>query len=163
MKRFFRMILATTVALSIFAGSAANAEEKGLEGKWVLTKRKLPDGTILRPPQVLGQFSVHRGLNQLVVFWPMPNGNSASLSAINKWEWSESQVAVTPILMVFDDGSGKPPVYAVGGDVKRSPVTRNGGVVSFQHPTDPPFNVWDGDHMTATLDGVFVDYWERLP
>jgi len=162
MKISYGMIITLTVVLAVFAGSPAFAQDEGLEGKWVLTKRKLPDGTILRPPQVQGQFSVHRGLNQLVVFWPMSNGSSASLSSISKWEWSESEVAVTPFLMIFDDGSGKPPAYSVGGDTKRSPVTRNGGVVSYQHPTDPPFNVWDGDHLTATFEGVFVDYWERV-
>jgi hypothetical protein len=101
-------------------------------------------------------------VNQLIVFWPMPDGKLASLSEISKWEWSEAEVAVTPILVIFDDGSGKPPVYAVSGETKRAPVTRQGGSVSYQHPIDPPFVVREGDKLTATLEGVFVDYWERV-
>jgi hypothetical protein len=34
--------------------------------------------------------------------------------------------------------------------------------VSYQHPIDPPFIVWEGDKMTATLDSAFVDYWEKV-
>ena len=102
------------------------------------------------------------GINQLIVFWQTPDGKPASLSEISKWEWSESEVAATPLLVVFDDGSGKPPVYVVGGETKRTPVTRQGGRVSYQHPIDPPFVVRDGDKLTATLEGAFVDYWERV-
>jgi hypothetical protein len=29
-------------------------------------------------------------------------------------------------------------------------------------PFDPPSVVYEGDKLTATLEGAFVDYWERL-
>jgi hypothetical protein len=102
------------------------------------------------------------GVNQLIVFWPTPDGKSASVSSLSKWQWSEAEVAVTPLLVVFDDGSGNPPVYVVGGEMKRAPVTRQGARVSYQHPIDPPFIVREGDKLTATLEGVFIDYWERV-
>jgi hypothetical protein len=160
MKLMTQRVLRILAVLALLGSFETFAD--GLEGKWVLVKRMLPDGKVLTPPAVLGQFSIQNGLNQLVVFWPMPNGNSASLSSINKWDWTRTLVTVTPILSIFDDGSGKPPVYTVGGSQKSSPISRNGNIVSYQHPTDPPFNVWDGDKLTATFEGVFVDYWERV-
>ncbi len=75
---------------------------------------------------------------------------------------SDTEVVSTPVLVVFDDGSGKPPVYMVGGETKRSPVTKRGARVSYQHPTHPPFVVWEGDKLTATLQGAFTDYWEKV-
>jgi len=90
------------------------------------------------------------GVNQLVVFWPTPEGKSASISQISKWEWSDTQVAVTPVLVIFGDGSGKPPVYTVGGEAKRMPVTRQGARISYQHPINAPFIVREGK-PTATV------------
>jgi len=53
-------------------------------------------------------------------------------------------------------------VYTVGGETKRAPVTRQGAQVSYQHPIDPPYVVREGDKLTATLEGAFIDYWERV-
>ena len=153
-----RLIVALIISLALCTGIYA----ADMDGTWRLVSRKLPDGTVLSPPTVQGMSSTKNGMNQLIVFWPAPDGSSASLSSISKWEWSETEVAATPMLVIFDDGSGKPPVYAVGGETKRMPVTRHGGQMSYQHPIDPPFIVWDGNKMTATIEGVFVDYWERV-
>jgi len=134
----------------------------GPEGTWHLVMRKLPDGTVQTPPTVQGRFTVKNGVTQLIVFWPTPEGKPASLSEISRWEWSDTDVAATPLLVIFDDGSGKPALYGVGGETKHAPVSRQGGRVSYQHPIDAPFIVWEGDKMTATLDGEFIDYWEKV-
>jgi hypothetical protein len=146
-------------ALIAYLAFVVLARAGDIDGTWRLVMRKLPDGTVQTPPAVHGMFSIKNGLNHIIVFAPTPSGKPGCLSEISKWEWSESEVAVTPILTVFDDGSGKPPVYATGGETKRTPVSREGNRVSYQHPIDPPFVVWEGDKLTATLKGVFVDYW----
>lgn len=150
---------------SLMLGGSAYAGD--LDGTWRLVMRRLPDGTVQTPPTVQGRFTTKNGVNQLIVFWPTPEGKPASLSAITKWEWSDNEVAATPLLVIFDDGSGKAPVYAVGGETKRMPITRQGGRVSYQHPIDPVFIVWEGgvsetSRMTATLEGGFVNYWEPV-
>src|SRR5262245_46283328 len=85
---------------------------------WRLVMRKLPDGTVQTPPTVQGTSTFKNGVNQLLVFWRTPDGRPASISQISKWEWSDTEVAVTPILMIVDDGSGKPPVYVSAGERK---------------------------------------------
>ena len=132
------------------------------DGTYRLVMRKLSDGTVLTPPAVQGMGTFKNGVYQLIVFWHTPDGKPASLSSLSKWAWSETEVAATPLVVIFDDGSGKPPVYAVGGETKRVPVTRQGARVSHPHPIDPVFMVWEGDKETATLEGVFVDHWERV-
>ena len=129
---------------------------------WKLTMRKLPDGTTLTPPAVYGASTFKDGVNQLLVYWHTPEGKPASLSQISKWEWTEAEVAVTPVLMIIDDGSGKPPVYLSGGDRKTAAIARRGGQLAYQHPINAPFIVREGDKFTATLEGVFTDYWERI-
>ena len=132
------------------------------DGTYRLVMRKLSDGTVLRPPAVHGMGTFKNGLYQLTLFWSSPDGKPASLSRISKWEWSETEVAATPLVFFIDDGSGAPPVYEWGGETRRVPVTRQGGRVSHQHPLDPVFMVWDGDKETATIEGVLVDTWERV-
>jgi len=146
--------------ISLVCSAFAQADD--LEGTWRLVMRKLPDGSAQTPPTVYGMSSFKNGVNQLIVFWPTPDGKPASISQIPKWDVSETEVAVTPVLVIFDDGSGKPPTYTVGGERKSSPVTKQGGRVSYQHPINAPFIVREGDKSTATLEGVFVDYWERV-
>lgn len=132
------------------------------DGTYRLVMRTLSDGTVLTPPAVQGMGTFKKGVYQLLVFWRTPDGKPASLSSISKWEWSDTEVAATPLALMIDDGSGKPPVYAAGGETKRVPVTRQGGRVSHPHPLDPVFMVWEGDEETATMEGVFVDHWERV-
>jgi len=153
-----RFVSGVLLALALSAFAYAD----GPEGTWNLVMRKLPDGTVLTPPTVQGRFTFKNGVNQLIVFWPTPDGKPASLSEISRWEWFETEVAATPLLVIFDDGSGKLPVYAMGGDTKRAPFTKQGGRLSYQHPIDAPFIVWEGDKLTATLEGVFIDYWEKV-
>jgi len=150
------------VGLILSLGLCGYASAEDLDGTWQLVMRKLPDGTVQTPPAVQGRFTVKNGVAQLVVFWPTPNGTPASLSELSRWEWSENEVAATPLLVIFDDGSGKPALYAVGGETKRTPVARQGARVSYQHPIDAPFIVWEANKLTATLEGEFVDYWERV-
>jgi hypothetical protein len=152
--------LASGVVLFFAVWGLAYAD--GPDGTWQLVMRKLPDGTVQTPPTVQGRFTVKNGVTQLIVFWPTPEGRPASLSELSRWEWSEHEVAATPLLVIFDDGSGKPALYAVGGETKRTPVTRQGARMSYQHPIDAPFIVWEGDKLTATLDGAFIDYWEKV-
>ena len=49
-----------------------------------------------------------------------------------------------------------------GHETKCSPVTKQTGRASYQHPTHPPFVVRQRNKLTVILDGVFADYWERL-
>jgi hypothetical protein len=139
------------------------AHADDLDGTWwKLTMRKLPDGTSLTPPAVYGASTFKDGVNQLLVHWHTPEGKPASISQISKWEWSDTEVAVTAVLMIIDDGSGKPPTYISGGDRKTATITRRAGQISYQHPINAPFIVRDGDKFTATLEGAFTDYWERI-
>ena len=151
--------LAAGVVLSLILFAPAYADNP--DGTYRLVMRKLPNGAVLTPPAVQGMGTFKNGVYQLTLFWRTPDGKPASLSRISKWEWSETEVAATPLVLLFDDGSGKP-VYEWGGETKRVPVTRQGTRVSHPHPLDPVFMVWDGDHETATIEGVLEDHWERV-
>ena len=124
--------------------------------------RKLSDGTVLTPPAVQGMGTFRNGVYQLTLFWHTPDGRTAALSRMSEWTWSENEVAAKPLVLMFDDGSGKPPVYEWGGEIKRVPVTRQGTRILHQHPLDPVYMVWNGDEEIASIEGVLEDHWERV-
>jgi hypothetical protein len=153
-----RLLAGLILSLSLCALAYADNPD----GTYRLVMRKLADGTVLTPPAVQGMGTFKNGVYQLIVYWRTPDGKPASLSSLSKWEWSDTEVTAKPLASMFDDGSGKSPIYTVGGETKRVPVARQGQRVSHQHPLDPVFMVWEGDKETATLEGVFTDHWERM-
>jgi hypothetical protein len=70
-----RVLAGLIVSLALIA--LAHAE--GTDGAWRLVMRKLPNGTELTPPAVHGRSTSKSGANQLLVFWPTPDGKSESL------------------------------------------------------------------------------------
>jgi hypothetical protein len=152
--------LASGFALALALAGVCYAND--LEGTWRLTMRKLPDGTALTPPTVQGLVTFSKGVEQTIVFWRTPDGKSASLSQIDKIEVTETEFIATPVLVIFDDGSGTLPTYTVGGETKRARISKQSGRISYQHPTHPPFVVVEGNTFTATVEGAFVDHWEKL-
>ena len=150
------------VACVLFALCAGLAYADNPDGTYRLVRRTLADGTVLTPPAVQGMGTFKNGVYQLTLFWRTPEGTTAALSRLSEWRWSETEVAAKPLALMFDDGSGKPPIYEWGGETRRAPVTREGSRVSHPHPLDPVFMVWDGDKETASIEGVLVDTWERV-
>ena len=147
----------------IFSSACATlAFADGIEGTWRLIKRELPDGTVQTPPAVVGLGTSTNGLRHLNVFWHTPDGKPASIGVISKIKVTATEYTETLIAFTLDDGSGQPAVYNFSGETRTAPVTTQGPRISFKLPFDPPAVVYEGDKLTATLEGVFVDYWERL-
>ena len=147
-------------ALALLCCSVAQAQE--FEGTWKLTMRKLQNGSTLTPPAVQGVIMVQPGLWTRVVFSHTPEGKPTSYSAVSTYKISPAEWTETLLFSARDDGSGKPPAYTETPQTKSTPVTREGGRVAFKLPFEPPSVVIEGDKMTATAEGTFVDYWERV-
>jgi hypothetical protein len=162
-KSFWRFLFVFSFVATAAFSVAARAAEDIRAGTWQLVKRQLPDGTTLTSPNVGGMFTVHpSGVYHVNIFWKTPDGKWASNSNITQFKYSESDLSQTRLFGALDMGNGNPVVYVAPGETKRVPVKREGGRISYQHPLDPPFIVIDGDTLTATLEGVFIDTWERM-
>lgn len=159
MKAFVTALLA-----GLALAASINIAAQGLPvGTWQLVKRTLPDGKVLTPPAVNGYFSrTADGMYHLTVFWQTPEGKTGSRSSIVHNKLSETELVATQLAGSFDDGSGKAVVYDPPGVTKTVPIKREGNRVSYQHPFDPPFIVWEGDTLTATFEKGPLDLWERM-
>jgi hypothetical protein len=158
MGRFNRYLLALTTL--VFFVPFAQAQE--MDGTWKLVMRKLADGTTVTAPAVLGAYTIHHGLQNLNVFWHTPEGKPASYARISTYKMSDTDYSETVLFIALDDGSGKAPTYNLTGKTETTPVTRQGSRIAFQLPFGEPSAVFEGDKFTATLEGQFVDYWERV-
>ena len=142
------------------AGVFAHADE--MEGTFRIVKRELPDGTVQTPPTVAGQWTMVNGYRQLNVLWQTPEGKPASAGGLWTYRINSNEYTETLIYFAFDDGSGKPVSYNVSGETKSVVVKREGGRISYKPPFEPVSIVFQGNRMTATLEGAFIDYWERV-
>jgi hypothetical protein len=65
--------------------------------------------------------------------------------------------------MVNDEDGGKGVTYDLSGTPATSPVSVKDRRIEFQLPLHgEPALVFEGDKLTATRKGAFIDYWERV-
>jgi hypothetical protein len=110
----------------------------------------------------MGLTTYSKGARNINVFWHTPDGNPASVSTAATYKLTATEYIETLMFNRFDDpSSGKPPAYSVGGPTTTQPVKRDGQKIQFTPPGAPTL-VFDGDTYTATIEGVLVDYWEKI-
>jgi hypothetical protein len=112
--------------------------------------------------QLLGLNTQINGMRHMNLFWRTPEGKTASESLVSRIKLTANEYTETLLANAVDYGMGQPVVYNISGETKAATVTRERGRTSYKQPFQPPFVVYDGDKMTATVKGAFVDYWERV-
>ena len=74
-------------------------------------------------------------------------------------EYSETRL----FSILTDQSGGKETVYDLSGKTQSVPVKIEGGRIEFKHPFEPPALVFEGNKITVTAEGSFVDVWEKVP
>ena len=159
--------LAFTLAFVAFLGIAIADEEApalGIEGTYKLVSRDLPDGSKQEPPLVGGMYTLtakHRNFN---VWWSDAEGKVFSLSVVSEYSLTDSTYTETRLYTArHDSDSGEVIKYDFEQRTETVPVNREGYQISIQLPFDlPVVVVFDGNKITATLEGEFVDHWEKV-
>jgi hypothetical protein len=154
---FLGLITAITLcSTSLFA------QDLKLDGTYRLVKREIPGGPTLTPPAVMGLVNYAKGHRSVNVFWHTPDGSPASLSINATYKLTSSEFTQTIMFFSFNDpSSGKPVAYTLD-ETGSVPVHREGGRIRFTPPEGGPELVFDANGHVATLNGVFVDYWEKV-
>src|SRR5665213_1448498 len=88
-----RWIVLTVLGLSAACtlAEAAPSRAQSIDGTYELTKRVLPNGTVLRPPAVAALYSLDRGRFSLNLFFKKPDGTLASESTIGRYTFSRQK------------------------------------------------------------------------
>jgi hypothetical protein len=181
MNRIFVRLGAGLVVIALLGFAVvAHAQVKNGEGKkpaatsivgtWKLVSRKMPDGTTVTPPMCQGLQTFTKTMRNFNVCWVDGTGKHFSYSVISTYQLTDKEYTENLMYSCMNDEIGvmkdKPagggPTYVTKSESKTVPVTVDGSKISFKLPFDPPQAVFDGNTLTATLEGGFVDTWERI-
>jgi hypothetical protein len=159
------MLLVLTLGALSFAGKPSRPQASpapSIEGTYRLVSRRMPDGTMLRPPEVMGLFTytkTHRNFN---ILQRDAAGTFRSFSVVSTYTLTSTEYTETLLFSLRTDQTGrKDPVYDLSGQTRSAPVTVDGGRIQFKAPFEPPSFVFEGHTLTATLDGR-MDVWEKV-
>jgi len=142
---------------------SASAQAPSIEGTYQLISRKLPDGTVLKPPDTMGLWTftkTHISFNNIR---KDATGKFFSSSVVSTYKLTATEYSVTRLFsIVTDQIGGKDTVYDLSGQTGSAPVKMEGGRIEFKNPFAPyPSFVLEGNKITSTLDGR-VDVWEKV-
>ncbi len=161
--RQFWSLSGVLVGMVLLFAIAASAQAPSIEGTYKRISRKLPDGTMLSPPDIMGLMTytkTHRNFN---LVRKDATGKFASLSLVSTYKLTATEYSETLLFSIRTDQiGGKDVVYDLSGQTRSAPVTVEGGRIQFQLPFEPPWlAVFEGNKITATSPSG-VDVWEKV-
>jgi hypothetical protein len=161
------MLLVLTLCAVSFAGEPPNPQASSapsIEGTYRLVSRQFPDGTMLKPPEVMGLWTytkTHRNFN---IVQKDAAGKFRSFSLVSTYTLTATEYTETFLFSIRTDQiGGKDIVYDLSGQTRSAPVTVAGGRLQFKLPFEPRTLVFEGHKITATAeDNANVDTWEKV-
>jgi hypothetical protein len=143
--------------------SATAAQTPSIEGTYHLVSRKLPDGTMLKPPDIMGLYTFTKTHINFNIVRKDATGKFASFSHVSTYKLTATEYSETRLFSIRTDQiGGKDIVYDLSGKTQSAPVKMEGGRIEFKHPFEPPSLVFEGNKITVTAEGSFVDVWEKV-
>ena len=135
-----------------------------IEGTYKFMYRKLPNGTEVKAPAIMGLQNFNKGYRNFNVMWMDSAGHHFSLSVVSKYKLTDKDYTETLLYSVMNDEAGiikKGITYSMN-QTKSSPLKVEDGKISFKFPFDPPSVTFEGNKMIASAPGMFTDYWEKV-
>ena len=156
------------VVMVLLCAIAASAQTPSIEGTYKLISRQLPDGTMLRPPEIMGLCTftkTHRNFN---LVRKDATGKFSSTSFVSTYTLTATEYSQTLLFTIRTDQiGGKDIVYDLSGQTRSTPVTVEGGRIQFKETFGGPFGtrsfVFEGNTWTSTAENnANVDVWEKV-
>jgi len=137
---------------------------KKLEGTYKLEWRRLPDGSVVKPPVVDGLLTFTKDYRNFNVMWKDASGKIISISSAAKYNMSGDKYTETNIYyMINDAASGKAPEYDLSEASGTALVKSDKDHIEFKLPLhNEPDAVFEGDEMVASREGEFEDHWKKV-
>ena len=152
------------VVMVLLFAIAASAQAPSIEGTYQLLSRKLPDGTMLSPPDIMGLFTYTKTYRNFNIVRKDATGKFSSFSVVSTYKLTATEYSETLLFSILNDQiGGKEIVYDLSGKTQSVPVKMEGGRIEFKHPFEPRSFVFEGNKWTSTAENnANVDVWEKV-
>ena len=133
--RQFWALSGVLVVMVLLFAIAASAQIPSIEGTYQLTARKLPDGTMLNPPAIMGLNTYTKSHRTFNVVQKDATGKFFSSFNVSTYTLTAIEYSETRLFSVRDDQiRGKDIVYNLSSETRSAPVTVDGGRIQFKDP-----------------------------
>jgi hypothetical protein len=159
------MLLVLTLGALSFAGEPPRPQASSapsIEGTYQFISRQLPDGTILRPPAIMGLQTYTKSHRTFNVVRKDATGKFFSFSNVSTYTLTATECSETRLSSVRGDQiGGKAIVYNPSSETHSAPVTVEGRRIQFKGPFGTRLLVFEGNKITATAEDN-IDVWEKV-
>jgi hypothetical protein len=161
------MLLVLMLGAVSFAGEPPTPQASSapsIEGTYRLVSRQFPDGTMLKPPDVMGLNTYTKSHRNFNVVQKDATGKFASFSSVSTYKLTATEYSETVLFSIRTDQiGGKDIVYDLSGQTRSAPVTVDGGRIQFKSPFTQRSFVFEGNKWTSTAENnANVDIWEKV-
>ncbi len=160
--QFLRGLLVLSIVAVAYI-SIAN-EKISIDGTYVLESRALPDGTMIKPPEIIGLYNLNNGYINLNIIRRNNEDKVYSLTLVGKYKLSATEFYEERLFFMINDEIGNNGIKYAFEKLGASPVKSVGGKIEFSYPPDHDIHAsFDGDKFTATkAGGSYIDNWIKL-
>jgi len=153
------------LSLTLLTGAIAHPTVPSIKGSYRLVSRDLPDGTKQVPPNIVGLITFTTKYRNFNIYSKDASGKAESISNIATYQLTDKEYRETNVYYLTNDEiGGKGLSYDLSATSGTSPVVMKGTRTQIQFPLHgEPKVVFEGNRMTATREGAFVDHWVRVP
>jgi len=159
-------LLALSAALLFLIGlhNTGFAQDVSIEGTYVLESRVLADGSVVKPPAIIGLYNIEAGYVNFNLAQSAPDGKVHSMSLVGVYTFTPAQFTQEIIYFSVNDEMGIGAQYDFENKSGSSPVTVKDGVIEFVFPPhDKVKGRFEGKKFTATrVDGAYIDNWKKV-
>jgi hypothetical protein len=167
MVRTVPMLLVLMLAVS-FAGEPPKPQASSassIEGTYQFISRKLPDGTMLSPPNMMGLCTYTKSHRNFNIVEKDATGKFSSTSRVSTYTLTATEYSETLLFLIVNNQiGGKDIVYDLSGQTGSVPVTVEARRIQFKAPlsTSQRSYVFEGNKWTSTSAEGSVDVWDKV-
>ena len=139
-----------------------SAQTLSIEGTYQLVSRTLPDGTVLKPPDLIGLLTYTKDHRTFSIVQKDATGKLDSVSSMDTYKLTATEYSGSILFSIHTDkNGGKDNVFSRSWQTDRTPVKMEGGRIQFKSHFRRFSQVFEGTKMTATNDGI-TEVWEKV-
>lgn len=138
---------------------------QSIEGTYVLESRELANGTVIKPPQIMGVYNLEGGYINFNLANKDQSGKTQSISYVGKYKFTGKEYYQEILFVSINDEIG-------GGGIKYDFSNKSGtsavkiaeGKIEFPFPPNNTIlAIFEGNTFKAqTANGAYTDNWKKV-